>query len=173
MCIRDRNKLSKPRIGKDTKTIFILTTYTNIMPKFLTSVLNNNNRTVILFTVILFKTKNNVMNILRNKITIPLEKKTGLYKLLCDDCECFYIGQTGRGFQKRFIEHTPKHNLKGQTSPSSVKSNYARHLINENHKYISSNSNLKPIYFCNKGAYMNALEEFEIYRAYNLSLIHI
>ena len=79
----------------------------------------------------------------------------------------FYIAQTGRGFQKRFIEHTPKHNLKGQTTPSNIKSNYARHLINENHKYTSFNSNLKPIYVCNKGAYMNALEEFEIYRAYN------
>ena len=60
---------------------------------------------------------------------MPLEKKTGVYKLSCDDCECFYIGQTGRGFQKRFIEHTPKHNLKGQTTLSNIKSNYARHLI--------------------------------------------
>ena len=98
---KQKHKLSKPRIEKDTKTIFISTTYTNIMPKILTSVLNNNNRTVI------FKTNNNLVNILCNKITIPLEKKTGVYKLSCDDCECFYIGQTGRGFQKRFIEHTP------------------------------------------------------------------
>ena len=39
----------------------------------------------------------------RNKHT-PLEKKTDLYKLSCDDCNCFYIGQTGRGFLKCFLE---------------------------------------------------------------------
>ena len=76
---KQKHKLSKPRIEKDTKTIFISTTYTNIMPKILTSVLNNNNRTVI------FKTNNNLMNIHHNKITIPLEKKTGVYKMCIRD----------------------------------------------------------------------------------------
>ena len=61
----------------------------------------------------IFKTNTNIMNILRHNNSItPLEKKTGVYKLSCDDCDCFYIGQTGRGFLKRFNEHTPKHNLK-------------------------------------------------------------
>lgn len=78
----------------------------------------------------------------------------------------FYTGQTGKGFQKCFFEHTPKYNLKGQTTLSNIKSNYAHHL-NENHKNMSFNSNLKPIYVFNKGAYINALGEFEIYREHN------
>ena len=46
---KQKHKLSKPRVEKETKTIFISTTYTNIMPKILTSVLNNN-RTCLLYT---------------------------------------------------------------------------------------------------------------------------
>ena len=93
--------------------------------------------------------------------------KTGVYKLSCNDCECFYIGQTGRGFYKRFVEHTPKHNVKDLTTQSYIKSNYARHLIQENHNYTSFDTNLKPIHVCGKGAYLNAREEFEIYKAHN------
>ena len=61
---KHKYKLSKPRIEKDTNTIFISMTYTNILPRILTSVLNNNNTTVI------FKTNNNLMNILRNIVTL-------------------------------------------------------------------------------------------------------
>ena len=28
-----------------------------------------------------------------------------IYKLMCDDCDAFYVGQTGRSFLKRFTEH--------------------------------------------------------------------
>lgn len=63
------------------------------MQKIVSSVVNNNNTTGI------FKTRNNLMNILHNKITVPLEKKTGVYRLSCNDFKCFDIGQTGRGFQ--------------------------------------------------------------------------
>ena len=54
---------SKPRIEKHTKTTFISTTYTKIMPTILSSLLSKNNRTVI------FKINNSLMNILRNQIT--------------------------------------------------------------------------------------------------------
>lgn len=90
------------------------------------------------------------MNMLCNKTF--LEKKTGAYKLSCNHCECFYISQTGSGFQEHFSEHTPKHNLEGQIKIY----NYARQLITENYRYTSYNSNLKPIYICNKGIYMNS-----------------
>ena len=31
--------------------------------------------------------------------------KSGVYKLNCNDCDAIYIGQTGRSFKKRHIEH--------------------------------------------------------------------
>ena len=42
-----------------------------------------------------------------NKIDIikPITK-SGVYKLQCDDCDAsFYIGQTGRSFNQRHVEH--------------------------------------------------------------------
>ena len=77
------------------------------MQKILPSMLSKIN------IMIIFKTNNNIMNILHHNNSItPLEKKPGVYKLSCDHCDCFYIGQTGRGVLKRFIEHTLKHNFK-------------------------------------------------------------
>lgn len=89
----------------------------------------------------------------------------GIYKLICNDCNCFYIGQTGRDFLKCFREHTPKTLQNG-----NIKSNYARHLTSHNHNYTDFNSNLIPLHVCKKRRFMNALEEFEIYSAHaNLS----
>ena len=39
------------------------------------------------------------------------------------------------------------------------------HLINENHNYTGFAENMIPIHVSNKGRFMDALEEFEIYRA--------
>lgn len=33
-------------------------------------------------------------------------KKWYLYKIKCNDCDSYYIGQTGRTFQERYKEHT-------------------------------------------------------------------
>ena len=35
-----------------------------------------------------------------------------------------------------------------------------------NHTYTDFDSNFLPLYLCNKGRYMNAAEEFEIYKAF-------
>lgn len=79
------------------------------------------------------------------------------YKMICDNCDMFYIGQTGRAFVDRLKEHLPKSNLK---------SNYANHLMTYNHKYSDSESNCKPLRMCYKGRHMDAAEEFEIYRPF-------
>ena len=71
----------------------------------------------------------------------------------------FYIGQTGRRFEERFKEHLPMKNV------INSKSTYAQHLIDCDHSYTNFSVNLKPIHFCKKGRYMNALEEYEIYKA--------
>lgn len=80
------------------------------------------------------------------------------YKLSCNDCSKFYIGQTGRSFEKRFKEHIPK-------ASKVQKSNYAEHLVLNNHNYTNLETNLKPLHICNKGRIMTALEQFEIYKA--------
>ena len=92
----------KPQLGQDVKP-FVTTFYTD-MPKMLTSTLSKIN------IMTIFKTNNNIMNILHHNNSItPLEKKPGVYKLSCDDCDCFYIGQTGRGVLQRFNEHIGLH----------------------------------------------------------------
>ena len=80
--------------------------------------------------------------------------------ITCDDCDRFYIGQTGRGFEIRFKEHLPKKNN------INTKSNYAQHLIDYDHKYTSFSDNLKPLHYCKKGQYMDVMEEYEIYKAH-------
>ena len=71
----------------------------------------------------------------------------------------FYIGQTGRGFKDRYIEHLPKMNI------NNIKSSYAQHLIEYNHNYTSFAQNLNPLHYCKKGRFMDAMEEFIIYKA--------
>ena len=69
-------------------------------------------------------------------------------------------GQTGRPFKKRFREHLPKKEF------SKTVSNYARHLMDNNHSYTDFTTNFQPLHICRKGNYMNAIEEYEIYKAY-------
>lgn len=79
--------------------------------------------------------------------------------MLYDDCDKFYIGQMGRRFIDRFKENMQKKEIK------SAKSNFVLYLINENHNYTMFVENMIPIYINNKGRFINALEEFEIYSA--------
>lgn len=147
----------KPRSHNETQKKFISAKYTYVMPKILSSVMNSIGYTMS------FRTNNKLINILRPKMPLPIEEKTGIYKLICNDCNCFYIGQTGRGFYKRFREHIPKKTY----NHNYIKSNYTRHLTLHNHNYTDFKSNLVPLHICNKGRFMNALEELEIYNAYS------
>ena len=70
-----------------------------------------------------FKTTNNIKKRLGQRTHIPAEEKTGVYKLECDDCDKFYIGQTGRPSAERFKEHLPKSDI------SKTRSSYAQHLM--------------------------------------------
>ena len=58
-----------------------------------------------------FKTNNNISNLLRIKQPLPLEDKTGVYRISCNDCDCFYLGQTGKSFLKRYKEHLSRNDL--------------------------------------------------------------
>ena len=56
---------------------------------------------------------------------------TSVYKLKCNDCPKYYIGQTGRSFKTRYTEH-----IKALTQPLK-KSNFAEHIFNTHHIYTS------------------------------------
>ena len=50
--------------------------------------------------------------------TVPNMKKhtsTGVYKLKCNDCPNYYIGQTGRSFKTQYTEH-----IKALTQPHTT-----------------------------------------------------
>lgn len=46
-------------------------------------------------------------------------------KMICDDCDTVYVGQTGRDFIERYKEHLPMSNN------NNVKSTYGRHLLQQ------------------------------------------
>ena len=109
-----------------------------------------------------FKTNNSIRRLLSNKktIKIPTHEKSRIYKMICNNCSKFYLGQTGRSFGERFTEHLPKDDI------SKTTSNFAKHLMNKNHNITSFDKNCIPIHYCNKGAFMDAIEEYEIYYNY-------
>lgn len=108
-----------------------------------------------------FKTNNKLVKMLKvhSQVRTPDFDRNGVYKLNCDDCPRYYIGQTSRSFKKRFKEHLPKHRANQQTS------NFAEHLISENHNYTNIDKNMSILHFSKDFQHRNTLEEFEIYRA--------
>jgi len=93
-----------------------------------------------------------------NAHKVKRKMETGVYKLICNDCDAFYIGQTGRNFETRFKEH-----VKGVGKQNS-KSNYAEHIHKQKHSYTSYTDNLKVIHKAQKGEKLDRLEELEIYK---------
>ena len=76
-----------------------------------------------------FYINNNVNKMLRPKSSKSAEGKTGVYKITWDNCESFYIDQTGRAFIKTLKKHLPKKYI------NKSKSNYACHLMSSNQNY--------------------------------------
>ena len=81
--------------------------------------------------------------------------------MTCNNCDKFYLGQTGRPFFKRYEEHTPT-----TINLSNLTSNYAKHIVDEGHTYTNIQTNMKPIHICNKSQKMNAIEEYYIYKEF-------
>ena len=78
----------------------------------------------------------------RKKIYRQTHSKTGVYKLNCNDCQQFYIGQTGRSFSSKFSEH-----LKALTT-NYIHSTFVTHLHNENHSYTNIEHNMEILQLC-------------------------
>lgn len=103
-----------------------------------------------------FRTVNNIKNKLRSgNEKIPPYLNPGIYKISCNNCTKFYIGQTGRNFTIRYKEHT-------RDSDSNLSTFYT-HLREQNHKAAQIEDAIKILHQLPKGAVMNILEELEIY----------
>jgi len=72
------------------------------------------------------------------------------------DCQSFYIGQTGRSFKSRFREHIQA--LKSNNS-TTLKSNFAVHLLTQNHTYKNIEENLNIIEILHKSQLMNSKKD--------------
>lgn len=101
-----------------------------------------------------YKTKNSLGKFIKNnKSKTGIGNKSGVYKLTCSDCPKAYIGQTGRSFDKRIHEHFASFNNNNKDS------NYANHLIENNHTF---NNNFDILHSETKGLKLNLLESLEI-----------
>jgi len=112
-----------------------------------------------------YKTHNKLSQTLNQKHTIDtnnnLDKhnSTGVYKITCNDCNNFYIGQTGRSFTTRFKEH-----INPLRNPTYTQTRYSEHIHNNNHTYTDIHHNLHILHTAPKGPKLNTLEQYEIYK---------
>lgn len=79
--------------------------------------------------------------------------RSGVYRLKCNDCECFYIGQTGRSFTTRFREHTYSQN----------KTAFGAHLKDSKHNVGNIEHNMEILHKTVKGRKLDLLENIHIY----------
>ena len=94
------------------------------------------------------------------KDKIPADQKSGVYRLVCGECDSQYIGQTGRTFKKRFSEHRSAY-----TAHKPHQSAMAKHCLDQNHDFNKVTG--KIIHPCSKGRLMNRVEETETISTYN------
>ena len=87
---------------------------------------------------IAYTTNNTLQRHLTNKTKHEKHTSTGVYKLKCNKCPKFYIGQTGRSFKTRYTEH-----VKTLTQPL-IKTNFAGLIFNTHHcTYTNIKTNLE------------------------------
>ena len=83
--------------------------------------------------------------------------RSGTYKLMCQDCDKGYIGQTERSFNERYKEH--KHAFR----TNSHSSNYTKHILEELHTFGPIDQTMQVLQYREKGTHLNTIERFFIY----------
>ena len=156
------NKLHKNNIIKriyphsSIKKNYITIKYEPTINKQLQNVLNQYN------IAISNNNKHKIGKILcNNKPKVNIFQKSGIYKITCNNCDKFYVGQTGRDLGTRFKEHTKisrndEFNYKNKNNISAMK----RHLIETKHNCTENNIQL--LHCLNKSRKMDILEEYQI-----------
>jgi hypothetical protein len=106
-----------------------------------------------------FKTQNTMSKILHPKIeNCDKFDRPGVYKISCNDCNNFYVGQTVN-FVKRYKNH-----VSAWKNKKPERSNVAKHLLENGHTLGKIEDNLNILHICKKGNVMNAWEELFIYK---------
>lgn len=105
-----------------------------------------------------------------NKDRIEPIEKAGIYQINCNNCNCSYVGQSGRSIKIRVNEHNKLIcNNNVNTNPNVItKSAFATHILQFNHNF-EPNNNTKILHICNKGWKLNFLEMMEITRVNNIN----
>jgi hypothetical protein len=93
--------------------------------------------------------------------TLDKYNRFGAYKLTCPDCNKAYVGQTGRGFARRFKEH------KNAFRSSSNTSNYAKHILELSHLFGPIHETMQILQYQGKGAHLNTTERYFIYKEFS------
>lgn len=112
---------------------------------------------------IAYKTNNSLEHLLTQKHdkhhnnTQNKFQKSGVYQLICKDCNKKYTGETGRSFHMRFKEHFRNYSYKND------KSNFGKHLIATTHTFGPVDEVMDILYMTKKGKLMDTLERFYIY----------
>jgi hypothetical protein len=85
-------------------------------------------------------------------------EQCGIYKLECNSCPKMYIGQTGRNFKTRYKEHIQ------DIRNNRTKTGYSHHIPDTGHEYGNIENTLSILNVQKKGAFLNTLEKFHIYK---------
>ena len=111
-----------------------------------------------------FKSTNTLRSILTHTKTPTAAKhqKNVIYKIPCEDCEAFYIGQTCRPLIKRIKEHEACHRFNNlvDSATGNIKSAPAKHGRDLGHKISLSSTSI--IATCNHRSQLDLLEHAAI-----------
>jgi hypothetical protein len=80
-----------------------------------------------------------------------------IYKLTCLDCKKAYVGQTGRSFLLRDIEH--KQALKNNCHTSK----FAQHFLEQAHPLGNIHNTMQILHYQKKSAHLNTVEYYYIH----------
>jgi len=86
------------------------------------------------------------------KDEVMKNRKSGVYRVNCNDCNVCYIGQTGRNFKDRLNEHR---RAIGKEDSRSV---FANHLYSTGHS--CNFHNFKILHKCNKGKTVRSFRKY-------------
>ncbi len=117
--------------------------------------------------------------LMKNSPSVQKEPKDIVYKIPCQDCNKFYIGQTSRYLSKRISEHQTDLQNQNQDSATTVHSLQTGHTIAftnahplETEQYLAKRLKLESLYISTSKTVLNRKPETEIHpdfiRLFNL-----
>lgn len=146
---------SDENLGEGKK--YISVPYNKVLNKAIRNTFKNSNYKIS------YQTRNNVHQIINQKTNyknLNTFEKSGVYKITCSDCPKYYIGKTKRSFKVRFKEHIQALRSNNATT---MKSNFAEHLLSSNHSYKSMEENMKILEFEKNEDKLTSKEDLQIF----------